>query len=258
MLIIVATPIGNLGDITLRAKEILASCDYIVSENPMTTRKLLSKFEIHTPLHTYREDNHEKASMQIIEDLKKGKTVCLVSEAGTPSVSDPGIRLLQEVYKAKLPVSALPGASAVTTAISVFPIISPKFMFWGFLPRKRGEILQVFESWITTGLKEKMAFVCFESPYRLRKTLDYLVELEEKYLKEEKIFEVGIAQDLTKLHESLLWGAPSSIIAKEKQGFRFDKGECTMVATIKTAYEPFRRHQKNSHKTRRIAAIPLY
>lgn len=233
-LYMIATPIGNMGDISHRALEIMGMCDYLVSENPSTTKKLLTKYGISKPVRWYRESNHKGMSPLIIEDiLTNHLRVGVVSEAGTPVVSDPGSKLLSDAYAKGVTVIPIPGASSVTTAISAFPVASSKFLFWGFAPRKEGEFKRSITEQLPFLVKEKVAIVYFESPFRLKKTLGYLsslaVELQEKDLE----LKVGLGKEMTKLFEHYTFDTPEGILKAENRDFKLDKGESTLVIIVK-------------------------
>lgn len=228
---IVATPIGNLQDMTLRAKDTLSNVHTIIAENPQVTRKLLTHFGISTPIIPYREDNHDRVIGNIITTLKDGHSIALVSDAGTPVISDPGIKLLRECYAQNIPVIPIPGASAVTSAVSVFPVPSPKFVFLGFFPRQFSEFKKWFEQSQDFILKEKVSYVAFESPHRIRKTLEGFVEFA-KELSEKYTLKIGLASEISKLHETFLWSAPDALLSYRENGFSLEKGEYTIVVSF--------------------------
>lgn len=231
---IIATPIGNLGDISQRALDILSSCDYLVSENPTTTKKLLSKYGIQKTVRWYRESNHKSMSPIILEDvLDKHLVIGVVSEAGTPVVSDPGAKLLADLYAHEVEVIPIPGASAVTTALSAFPVASAKFIFWGFAPRKEGEFTRMITDNLAFYVKEKVAIVCFESPFRLKKTLGYLENITNTLLEQGIELRVGLGKEMTKVFESYVFNSPTEILKQESKAFKLDKGEATLVIVLK-------------------------
>ncbi len=239
-LLVIATPIGNLGDISQRALDSIQECDYLVSENPATTKKLLSKYNIQKVIRWYREGNHKGMSKIIIADLvDKNMTIGVVSEAGTPVVSDPGAKLLADVHAAGIKVVPIPGASAVTTAISAFPVASAKFLFWGFAPRKEGEFKRMVTDNLPFYVKEKVAIVFFESPFRLKKSLGYLADLQIDLGEKELDLFVGIGKEMTKVFESYIWDTPQGILARENRDFKLDKGEATLVITIKKRHNKY-------------------
>lgn len=228
---IVATPIGNLQDMTLRAKEILSQVSTIIAENPQVTRKLLTHFGISTPIIPYREDNHDRVIGNILSTLNDGKSIALVSDAGTPVISDPGIKLLRSCYAENIPVIPVPGASAVTSAVSAFPVPSPKFVFLGFFPRQLSEFTKWFEQSKDFILKEKVSYVAFESPHRIKKTLEGLAAFAEQ-LPEKYSLMVGLAAEISKVHETFLWSVPELLLTYKENGFSLEKGEYTIVISF--------------------------
>lgn len=189
---IVATPIGNLEDITLRAIRTLKECDAILCEDTRVTSKLLAKYEISKPLIRCDEKMEEKAAKQAIEMLHEGKKLALVSDAGTPGISDPGSRLVARVrtFAPDAKIEAIPGASALTAALSIAGLESREFLFLGFLPHKKGRQTALKEV-----LNSKVPVVLYESPHRVEKLLAALGERN-----------VSIGRELTKLHEEFLEG----------------------------------------------------
>lgn len=241
LLYMIATPIGNLGDISARALEIIENCDYLVSENPGTTKKLLTKYGIQKTVRWYRESNHKSMGGVILDDIVlRHQTVGVVSEAGTPVVSDPGAKLLADAYEREVTVIPIPGASAVTTAISAFPVASSKFLFWGFAPRKEGEFRRMITDQLDFIVKEKVAVVYFESPFRLKKTLGFLEKLRLELNEKQMDLKVGLGKEMTKMFEAYVFGTPAEILAKETKEFKLDKGEATLVIVIK------KRHNDNN------------
>jgi 16S rRNA (cytidine1402-2'-O)-methyltransferase len=199
-LYIVATPIGNLGDITMRAAETLARCDAIACEDTRVTRKLVRHLGISRPL--WRHDDHASAEdrAKLIDSMRE-MAVALVSDAGTPLVSDPGYRLVREARAAGIPVTSLPGPSAPVTALTLSGLPSDRFLFAGFLPAKdkaRGEVLAEL-----AGVRTTLVF--FETAPRLVKSLAAIAEVLPGR-------EVAVARELTKLHEECRSGAPAELI----------------------------------------------
>lgn len=197
---IVATPIGNLEDITLRALRTLKECDVIYAEDTRVISKLLARYEIKKPLQRLDAATEMKKADDIIARLEAGEHVAFVSDAGTPSISDPGARLVAHVRE-QLPITtieALPGASALTTALSIAGLDVTAFMFLGFLPHKKGR---------QTALKKLMTseipVVLYESPHRVLKLLKELETL--------KISHVTIARELTKIHEEVVSGTVAEV-----------------------------------------------
>jgi 16S rRNA (cytidine1402-2'-O)-methyltransferase len=187
---VVATPIGNLEDITLRAIRVLKECDAILCEDTRVTSKLLAKYEISKPLIRCDEKMEQKAAEQAIEMLHEGKRLVLVSDAGTPGVSDPGARLVRRVRESGAPIEAIPGPSALTAALSIAGLEDGEFLFVGFLPHKKGRQTKMKEI-----CASKVPVVLYESPHRVEKLLRELGERK-----------VSIGRELTKLHEEWLEG----------------------------------------------------
>ncbi|HZQ14222.1 MAG TPA: 16S rRNA (cytidine(1402)-2'-O)-methyltransferase, partial [Pseudolabrys sp.] len=191
-LYLVATPIGHLGDITLRALETLAGCDVIACEDTRVTRKLADRYGIATPLTPYHEHNAAEARPQLLARLARGEAVALVSDAGTPLISDPGYKLVRAAHAAGVPVTALPGASAILTALVLSGLPTDRFLFAGFLDshreRRRREL---------TALKTVPAsLVFFESPHRIADALADMHDLLGDR-------EAAVGRELTKRFEEL-------------------------------------------------------
>lgn len=196
-LYIVATPIGNLEDITLRALRILNEVNFIAAEDTRVTRKLLSRYNIHTKLISFHDKNEQRKIPYIIRALSVGD-VALVSDAGTPVLNDPGYPLLLMVRKNSIPIVPVPGPSALTTTVSVSSIPTNQFIFLGFLPRKTRQRRNELSEFLT----EPRSLFMFESPYRLVETLnDILDVLGDRW--------VCISRELTKFHEEIFNGKVS-------------------------------------------------
>lgn len=199
---IVSTPIGNLEDVTLRALRIFKESDLILCEDTRVTKKLLNNFEIKTPTMSYH--SHSKLSKvdKILDFLKEGKNLALVSDAGTPAISDPGAMLVKEIRE-KLPevkIESIPGASALTAAFSISGILVSDFIFLGFLPHKKGR-----ETLFKEIEKSNRLNIFYESPHRLTKALNSLKE----YCPNKKI---TVIKELTKIHEEVIKGSAEEII----------------------------------------------
>jgi 16S rRNA (cytidine1402-2'-O)-methyltransferase len=214
---VTATPIGHLGDITLRALETLAGADEILCEDTRVTSKLAFRYGIRTPLKPYHDHNAAKLRPRILERLKQGAAIALVSDAGTPLVSDPGYKLIAAVIAESLPLHVLPGASAPLTALIQSGLPPDRFMFLGFLPEKQGERRRRLEA-----LKSADAtLIAFESPHRIAATLADIAAIMPGRT-------VAVARELTKLHEEILRGAPAEIGAALAARDAV-KGEITLV-----------------------------
>src|SRR6476646_5530227 len=166
MLYLVATPIGNLGDITLRALEVLKSVDLVAAEDTRHSGLLLKHFEIKKPFVSYHEHNEAARTAELVERLARGEKVALITDAGTPGLSDPGLRLIRECINRDLPFTIIPGASSILTALIGSGFATEKFSFRGFLPVKRGQR----ERELLGAAEREETSIFFESPYRLVKT----------------------------------------------------------------------------------------
>ncbi len=213
MLYIVATPIGNLEDITLRALSTLKNVDYILCEDTRRTKKLLTHYEIPAKVFSFHGFNEKHKEDMIIGHLHEGKKIALVSDAGMPTISDPGSMLVKRAQKEGLAVTCIPGASAIVTALALSGMPTTSFQFLGFFPKKNGEILKAIE----TASLFSGSSIFFESPHRLLKTLKKLPES----------LNVSIAKELTKIHETLFQGKPSALYELLKE--RSIKGEYVLL-----------------------------
>jgi 16S rRNA (cytidine1402-2'-O)-methyltransferase len=220
-LYIVGTPIGNLGDITLRAISALKEADIVLCEDTRVTKKLLNHFDIKDKqLSTYNEQKSGASIDKIIAWLSDGKNIALVTDAGTPGVSDPGgilVREIMEKMEGKVKVESVPGVSALTTAISISGVDLHEFVFLGFLPHKKGR-----ETLFKEIANTKRPVVFYESPHRIIKSLESL----DKFCPDKQI---TVARELTKIFEEVLRGTPKSVkekLTKEKQ-----KGEFVVIVS---------------------------
>lgn len=209
MLYIIPTPIGNLKDITLRALEVLQSVDEIICEDSRRTSLLLSHYQIKKPLIVVNDFNEHKSEFQILQKLKEGKNLALVSDAGTPLVSDPGFKIVRSAIEQGLEVDSLPGPSSVPTALTLSGFPPDKFMFIGYLPEKEGrrktQLLNLKEisNLIPT------TFIIFVAPHKLLKTLQEIkTELEDP--------KIVLAKELTKIHQEIKSGKVSEILEELK------------------------------------------
>jgi len=217
MLYIVATPIGNLKDITLRALETLKKVDLVACEDTRITKKLLDRFEIKKPLTSFFQYSKAPKISQIIAVLKSGKNVALVTDAGTPGISDPGNRLVEAVILEGVAVMPIPGVSALTTLASVAGIDMQRFIFLGFPPHKKGR---------ETFFKEIAALnypvVYYESPHRVLKNLELLKNLTAG----KKII---LGRELTKMFEEIVRGTPEEALEYFRENPKKVKGEFTII-----------------------------
>ena len=195
ILYIVATPIGNLTEITDRARQVLTDVDFVLAEDTRVTVRLFNHLEIKKRMFTYTEHSPPAQVKKIIEELEAGKTFALVSDAGTPGISDPGSRLINDVLKADIQVIPISGPSAVSTLVSVFGRPHLAYHFWGFFPIKRKKQVQIIECIESVpGIH-----VFFDSPFRILKTL-------EKYFIDKTGYHMVIGREMTKLHETYYRG----------------------------------------------------
>ncbi len=199
-LYVIATPIGNLDDISLRAVKILSESDIIAAEDTRTTKKILNKYGIEKKMISYNDNNEISKTEMLIESLELGNTVALVSDAGTPCISDPGYRVVKKAQELSIVVKSVPGPSSVVAALSISGLPSNRFFFEGFLPKKKGRKKRI------EYLKEiDETVIIFESPYRVNKTLlDIYNIIGERY--------VTICREMTKIHEETIYGKLSSLV----------------------------------------------
>lgn len=215
-LFIVPTPIGNLGDITFRAIKTLKSVDIILAEDTRTSLKLLKHYKINSKIESYHMHNEHKKADSIINKISEGNTIALISDAGTPSISDPGFLLVRECIKNNIEVECLPGATALITALVISGLPSDKFLFEGFLPAKKGRTKRLKEL-----SNEKKTIIFYESPHRILKTLKDFSD----YFSPEK--QVSVSREITKIYEETFRGTiEESIVHFEKNK---PKGEFVIV-----------------------------
>ncbi len=215
-LILVSTPIGNLGDMTYRAVEILGRASTVLAEDTRKTRKLFTHFGIHNELIAYHDHNKERITPGIIERLLGGEELALVTDAGTPGISDPGFYLVRAAIAAEVPVTVVPGANAILPALLLSGFPTDAFVFEGFLPRKKGELerkLLLFE-------EEKRTAVFFVSPHRLLKILESIDgTLPDR--------EIAVAREITKIHEEIKRGSARQLA--DYFGSRRVRGEIVLL-----------------------------
>lgn len=202
-LYLVATPIGNLEDLTFRALRILKEVDLVAAEDTRHSRKLFSHFGITTPLTAYHEHNEDRKTAELLKAMGEGRSVALISDAGTPAIADPGYRLVRACREAGIPVAAVPGPAAVTAALSVAGLPTDRFAFEGFLPARakaRSDRLQALKA-------EERTLVFYEAPHRLTATLREMVEVFGAGR------EIAVARELTKVHEEVARGSAQEVLA---------------------------------------------
>lgn len=202
MLYIVATPIGNLEDMTFRAVRTLKEVNYIFAEDTRVTRKLLNHYEIENTVYRYDEHTKMHQIANIINLLKEGKDIALVTDAGTPCISDPGYELVDVAHNEGIRVVPIPGASALTAAASAAGITMRRFCFEGFLPKKKGR-----QTLLKALADEERTIVIYESPFRIEKTLRDI----EQFM---GVKEVVIIREITKIYEEILRGTTTELIEK--------------------------------------------
>lgn len=219
MLRVCATPIGNLGDVTLRVLEALREADVIAAEDTRRTRKLLAQHDIHTPLTSFHEHNEAAKQNQLLERLRAGDAVALVSDAGMPLVSDPGARLVAAALAEELEVRVLPGPSATLAALVLSGLAGDgSFRFVGYLPRRRADLERAWRAWLLAG----GTLVAFESPRRLAGSLATLAALAPDAA-------AAVCRELTKLHEETRRGTLAELAERYSGEAGEVRGEITLV-----------------------------
>lgn len=233
-LIIVPTPVGNLEDMTPRAISVLSSCDLILAEDTRTSGVLLKHFDIRTPMSSHHKFNEHSSTAHVIDRLKEGQTICLISDAGTPGISDPGFLLSRECRREGIEVETLPGATAFVPALVNSGLPIDRFCFEGFLPQKKGRATRISEI-----AEESRTIVIYESPLRLVKTLEQLSAAcgPER--------EASVSREISKIHETTVRGT----LAELTSYFRLNipKGEIVIILRGKDAETQTRVH-KNKYK----------
>ena len=215
-LYIIPTPVGNMEDITLRANRILKEADLVLAEDTRTSGILLKHFEIKNQLMSHHKFNEHGTSAGIVERLKAGQNIALISDAGTPGISDPGFFLVREAAKAGIEVTCLPGATAFVPALVMSGLPCDRFSFEGFLPQKKGR-----QTKLTTLAQEQRTMVFYESPYRLLKTLQQFSE----FFGQDR--QACVCREISKVHEEAVRGSLGELVAHftEKE----PKGEIVIV-----------------------------
>jgi 16S rRNA (cytidine1402-2'-O)-methyltransferase len=200
LLYLVATPIGNLQDLSPRALEVLGSCDYVLCEDTRRSRSLWNHFELTPPLKSFHKFNESSQEENVIEDLKQGLKIALISDAGTPGICDPGEQLVAKCWEENISIEHIPGACSLLYALVVSGFRCAPFQFIGFLPKKEGELLKIFESLTLS----PSTTICFETPHRILKTLKHLASFDPKRM-------LFIGRELTKRFETLYRGTAEEL-----------------------------------------------
>jgi 16S rRNA (cytidine1402-2'-O)-methyltransferase len=215
-LTLVATPIGNLGDMTFRAVELLKNVDVVLAEDTRHSRHLLNHFGIPTPLAAYHDHNETRVTPGLVKRMKNGENMALITDAGTPGISDPGFYLVRAAIEAGIPVSMVPGANAVLPALVLSGFPCETFVFVGFTPRKPGELKKMLDALED----EPRTTVFYVSPHQFRKVLEAIaVRYPER--------EIAVARELTKIHEEVVRGP--AVEVRDRLGPRQQPGEIVLV-----------------------------
>ena len=220
-LFLVPTPIGNLEDITFRAIRVLKEADLILAEDTRNSGKLLKHFEIDTQMHSHHMHNEHKTVDQIVSRIQAGETIALISDAGTPAISDPGFLLTRACVEAGIEVDCLPGATAFVPALVNSGLPNDKFVFEGFLPVKKGR-----QTRLKILAEETRTMIFYESPHKLLKTLGHFVE----YFGEER--KVSVSREITKMHEETIRGTATEVLQHYTD--RPPKGEIVVIVEGKS------------------------
>ncbi|MDA9368262.1 16S rRNA (cytidine(1402)-2'-O)-methyltransferase [Flavobacteriaceae bacterium] len=219
-LYLVPTPIGNLKDITFRAIEVLQEVDLILAEDTRTSGKLLKHFEITTQMHSHHMHNEHKTTAAIVARIKSGQSVALISDAGTPAISDPGFLLTRACVEAGIEVDCLPGATAFVPALVNSGLPNDKFVFEGFLPPKKGR-----QTRLKLLAQESRTIIFYESPHKLLKTLAQIIE----YFGEDR--PVSVSREISKLHEQTIRGTAQEVLSVFEA--KAPKGEIVLIVGAK-------------------------
>ena len=201
-LFLVPTPVGNLGDMTFRAVEVLKGVDLILAEDTRTSRVVMQHYDIATPLQPYHIFNEHQTLQSVVDRLLSGMDIALVTDAGTPGISDPGFLLVREAVKNNIPVETLPGATAFVPALVDSGLPCDRFVFLGFLPHKKGR-----QTAIRNLVEENRTMIIYESPFRLVKLLEELIEV----LGEDR--KVSVSREISKLHAETARGTLAEVLA---------------------------------------------
>jgi len=222
-----ATPIGNLEDISMRALRILGEVDFILCEDTRVTGKLLAHYNIKTPTISYHQHSDENKVKWIIEMLGSGKNLALVSDAGTPGISDPGGKLIQAILEKlddDVQIESVPGPSAITAALSISGIPTDKFVFMGFPPHKKGR-----QTFIKKIMASEWPVVVYESKHRIIKFLAELEKMSDVKIKKTNLTSVVVVRELSKMHETVYRGSLENITEKIKNDPNAQRGEFVVI-----------------------------
>lgn len=222
MLYVVPTPIGNLEDMTFRGIRVLKEADLILAEDTRTSKRLMTHFEIETPLRSYHQHNEHKVLENIINLLQSGSRIALISDAGTPAISDPGFLLVRECVKSRIKVECLPGATAFVPAIVASGLPADKFFFEGFLPHKKGR-----QTRLKYLAELENTFIIYESPYRLVKCLKQLAEFCGKERK------ACVCREISKLYEDVFTDSLENLLKFYEENSDKVRGEIVIVVNGK-------------------------
>ena len=215
-LTLVATPIGNLGDITLRALEVLKSVNVILAEDTRHSRRLLNHYAVSTPLVAYHDHNEARITPSLIERMQRGEKMALITDAGTPGISDPGFYLVRAALAAGVDVTTAPGPSALLAALTLSGFPCETFVFVGFTPKKPGELAKLVESLV----EEPRTTVLYVAPHQLRKVVNAIADrIPER--------DIAVAKELTKIHEHIARGTADEV--RTKVAPTVPKGEFVLV-----------------------------
>ncbi|MBQ3078991.1 MAG: 16S rRNA (cytidine(1402)-2'-O)-methyltransferase [Clostridia bacterium] len=228
-LYVVATPIGNLNDLTPRMSEALSECDLIAAEDTRVTMKLTEKLSIKKPMVSCHRHNEDARANGLIERmLKEELTVCITCDAGTPGISDPGQALVKAAWEAGVPVIPICGPSAAVTALSASGFEATEFAFYGFLPRENKQLNEKLTEILKTGIP---VAVMYESPHRVVSLVEHMAEIWPGAV-------VAVCCDLTKKYEKILRGTPEEVLADMKNNPNVEKGEYCITADLRLVEAP--------------------
>ncbi|PID52082.1 MAG: 16S rRNA (cytidine(1402)-2'-O)-methyltransferase [Candidatus Moraniibacteriota bacterium] len=218
ILYVVATPIGNLADMTFRAVDTLLSVDLIACEDTRVTRKLLAHYDINTHVITYHQHTNNSKLQRIIEEIRAGKNIAIVTDAGTPGMSDPGNKLVAEAITHEIEIVPIPGTSAVSTLISVAGIDMQKFTFMAYPPHKKGR-----KTFFEKVCASEVPIIYYESVHRILKNLSMLSEMD-------KNIKIIVGKELTKIHEQIIRGSVDEILKYFEENPDKVRGEFVIIA----------------------------